>query len=64
MAEIINLRMARKARQRDAAQADAAANRARHGQTSGERARAAQEAERLARRVDGAKRDQIQQDRD
>jgi hypothetical protein len=55
MAEIINLRAARKARARVGKQAEAAANRARHGQPKAERDARAQEARRLAARVDGAK---------
>ena len=57
MAEIVNLRLARKARQRSQAAQDAAENRARFGRTKGERARDAVEAERLARTVDGARRE-------
>ena len=55
MAQIINLRMARKARMRAQSAQDAAANRAKFGGTKAERqARAAEEA-RLTRAVDGAK---------
>lgn len=57
MAEIVNLRMARKARQRAEAGKQAAANRAQHGETKGEKTRRRQEAERLARTVDGARRE-------
>ena len=57
MAEIINLRLARKARDRDAAAQQAQANRRKHGETKGEKLRRRQEAERLARAVDGAKRE-------
>jgi len=57
MAEIVNLRLVRKARQRSQAAQDAAENRARFGRTKGERARDAVEAERLARTVDGARRE-------
>jgi hypothetical protein len=57
MAEIVNLRQARKAKQREEAGKQAAANRARHGETKGEKLRRKQDAERLARTVDGAKRD-------
>ena len=54
MAEIVNLRRVRKARQKaeDAAAADA--NRARHGRTKAERTAAEAEAERLRRVLDGA----------
>ena len=55
MAEIINLRQVRKAKARDAAQAQAAANRARHGTGKGERLRARQEAQRTERTLDGAR---------
>jgi DNA-binding transcriptional regulator YdaS (Cro superfamily) len=57
MAEIVNLRQARKAKQRGAAERQAAANRAQHGETKGEKLRRQREAERLTRTVDGAKRD-------
>ena len=57
MAEIINLRSVRKAKQRDAAAQQAAANRSKHGETKGEKLRRRQEAERLARTVDGARRE-------
>ena len=57
MAEIINLRAVRKARRREDASHEAAANRAKHGETRGERLRRRQEAERLARSIDGAHRD-------
>jgi hypothetical protein len=56
MAEIVNLRLARKARQRDAAVREAAAARTRHGETKAEKLRRRQDAERLARTVDGARR--------
>ncbi|MCW1431458.1 DUF4169 family protein [Novosphingobium sp. JCM 18896] len=55
MAEIINLRQARKAKQRDAAANQAAANRSLHGETKGEKLRRKQEADRLVRTVDGAR---------
>lgn len=57
MAEVINLRQARKARAREQAQVQAAANRARHGRTKGERAAEALDAARAERRIDGAKRE-------
>jgi len=57
MAEVVNLRRARKARDRAAAEAAAAANRALHGRTPGERERDAQVAERLAGTIDGARLD-------
>ncbi|HEX7822853.1 MAG TPA: DUF4169 family protein [Sphingobium sp.] len=57
MAEIINLRTARKTRKRadDAALADQ--NRAKFGRTRAEKDRDRMEAERLARQVDGARRE-------
>lgn len=57
MAEIVNLRMARKARARAAGQAQADASRARHGQTLAERQATGAEIARIARTVDGARRD-------
>jgi hypothetical protein len=57
MAEIINLRTARKAKQRSDASAQADAMRAKHGQTKAERKLAESEADRLTRIVDGAKRE-------
>lgn len=57
MAEIVNLRMARKARARSEAGQAAAENRAKHGRSKAEKARDLLEAERLARTVEGAKRD-------
>ena len=58
MAEIINLRMARKAKTRSEKVADAAENRARHGRTMAERERDAREADQLRRTLDGAKHDE------
>ena len=55
MAEIINLRLARKAKARAASAQDAAANRAKFGATKGERQIRAQEEARLNHAVDGAK---------
>ncbi|AXB77623.1 DUF4169 family protein [Novosphingobium sp. P6W] len=55
MAEIINLRMARKARDRAEDKAQAQANRAKHGQTKGERIVAKAEIARIDRIVDGAR---------
>ena len=57
MAEIINLRMARKIRQRDAALRTAAENRAKFGRSRDERQTIAAEAERAARVLEGARRD-------
>lgn len=57
MAEVINLRMARKAKARVQASHAADENRARHGRTRAERERQAQEADRAARQIDGARRE-------
>ncbi|MFC3174230.1 DUF4169 family protein [Novosphingobium bradum] len=57
MAEIVNLRLARKARRRADAAQGAAENRARFGRNKAERTRDAAEAERLARTVEGARRE-------
>lgn len=53
MAEIVNLRSARKRRQREDAEAEAAANRVRHGLPKAARAVAGIETERAARDLDG-----------
>jgi hypothetical protein len=57
MGEIINLRQARKARDRKAAEQAAAEARVRHGRTKGQRAKERTEAERLARTVDQSRRE-------
>jgi len=57
MAEVINLRMARKVRARASAAQTAEQNRARHGLSKTERSRQQAEAERSARIVDGARRE-------
>lgn len=57
MAEVINLRLARKARARTDAAQQAAENRALHGLTKAERQTQARERERLAKVVDGARRE-------
>ena len=56
MADIINLRRARKARARGDAAQQAATNRALFGQSKSARSRQQAEADRLARTLDGAKR--------
>lgn len=56
MAEIINLRQARKTQQRRSAAQTASENRARHGRTKGEKQRDRLEAERLDQTVEGARR--------
>lgn len=55
MAEIVNLRRVRRSRDRAAAEAQAAANRARHGRTRGERKADTTEAAHRDRTLDGAK---------
>lgn len=57
MAEIVNLRLARKARQRTDAQQQAAQNRAKFGQTRAARDQDRREAERAARELDGHRRE-------
>ena len=54
MAELINLRLARKAAARGKAQAVAATNRAKFSQTKGDRLRQAQDEARLRAGLDGA----------
>jgi hypothetical protein len=57
MSEIVNLRQARKQAVCKAAEAEAAANRAKHGMSKEERKKVAAERERLRRELDGAKKD-------
>ena len=57
MAEIVNLNRVRKAKARDAAEAQAAENRAKYGQTKAERARLAAEKAKLRAVTDGAKKE-------
>lgn len=57
-AEVVNLRRARKARARAAAEADAAANRAKHGRAKGERMLEEARQAKAARALDGAKREE------
>lgn len=57
MAEIINLRQARKAIKRKEDAALATANRAKFGRTKAERLAQSSEQERTARLLDGARRD-------
>ena len=57
MAEIVNLNRVRKAKARDAAEAQAAENRAKYGQTKAERARLTAEKAKLRAVTDGAKKD-------
>lgn len=58
MAEVINLRAARKAKGRKDKAQSAAQNRALHGRTKAERQRQQAEAERAARQIDGARREE------
>lgn len=55
MAEIVNLRRARKARDRADKAAQADANRALHGRSKAEKLKSTLEHEQLSRTVDGAK---------
>ncbi|WEK44599.1 MAG: DUF4169 family protein [Candidatus Sphingomonas colombiensis] len=57
MGEVVNLRLARKAKRRATETTTAAANRAAFGRTKAERALAHAERERTERVLDGAKRD-------
>lgn len=57
MADIVNLRLARKAAARRSKEAEAAANRLAHGRTRAERGATRAEAERSARLLDGARRE-------
>ena len=57
MGDVVNLRQARKRRDRRAAEDKAAENRAKFGMTKTEKAQARDEAERLARHVDGTRRE-------
>ncbi|BBC72601.1 DUF4169 domain-containing protein [Altererythrobacter sp. B11] len=57
MAEIVNLRMARKAARRAGKEAEAAQNRARFGQSKGATAQAKAERDGIARTLDGARLD-------
>jgi hypothetical protein len=57
MAEIINLRLARKARDRAVAETRAQANRAKHGRTKMDKRATDMEQARIEQTLDGAKRD-------
>ena len=57
MAEIVNLRQARKARDRKVRASQADANRALHGRTKAERAAEEASRSRLDRALDGARRE-------
>lgn len=58
MGEVVNLRAVRKAKGRDARAAEAQANRAKFGRTKGEKLREVQEAERAAKVLEGARREE------
>jgi hypothetical protein len=55
MGDIVNLKRVRKLQARDAAAAEAEANRAKHGRTKVQRLQAEAEAAQIARTLDGAK---------
>ncbi len=55
MGEIVNLKRVRKLQARDAAAAEAEANRAKHGRTKEQRLQAEAEAAQIARTLDRAK---------
>lgn len=57
MADVINLRTARKAKARAAAAAEADRNRVVHGRTKGEKQAAKLEVEALRKKLDGARRE-------
>ncbi|MBS0480383.1 MAG: DUF4169 family protein [Proteobacteria bacterium] len=57
MAEVVNLNRARKAKAREAARAEADANRIAFGRTKTEKAAAKSECDRQQRGLDGAKRE-------
>ncbi len=59
MAEVINLRMARKAKGRAGLAQKAAENRVLHGRTRAERQRQEAEAARAERLIDGARREEL-----
>lgn len=58
MAEVINLRLARKAKTRASSAQQAAENRALHGQTKAAKRQQTDAAARAARLLDGAKREE------
>lgn len=57
MNDVVNFNKAKKARTKDAAKAVAAANRAKFGRTKGEKAAEKAQADKAARLLDGAKRE-------
>ncbi len=58
MGDVVNLRAVRKAKARVSREVEAQANRAKFGRTKGEKLRAAQEADRTTKLLDGAKREE------
>ena len=58
MGDVVNLRAVRKAKARASRELEAQANRAKFGRTKGEKLRDAQEAQRLDKTLDGAKREE------
>ncbi len=60
MSEIVNLRQARKRAERAKSEAEAAANRAKFGQTKAARKLAETEADKARKTLDGAKRDDME----
>lgn len=62
MGDVVNLRLARKAKARTDREATAAANRAQFGQTKGDKARLDQQRARAAALLDGARRDHADPD--
>jgi hypothetical protein len=62
MSEIVNLRRARKAAERMKQEAEAAANRAKFGQTKAGRKSVEAAAEKARKTLDGAKRDKQSED--
>lgn len=58
MGDVVNLRSVRKAKARASREVKAQANRAKFGRTKGDKLREAQDAERAAKLLDGAKREE------
>ena len=58
MSDVVNLRLARKAKAREVAEAKASANRAAFGRTKAEKSASATETARTDRALDGAKREE------
>lgn len=58
MGDVVNLRSVRKAKARASREVEAQANRAKFGRSKGDKLREAQDAERAAKLLDGAKREE------